>query len=169
MIIVRPGVLSAIGIAIVLGGPLGGPATGASLRPNWRSYQAKADDWYRSPEGARVAANILSHQSPRGSWPKRTDTAAAPSSDDPERIQGTFDNGSTVGEVRFLARAFRVTHRAAYRDAVLKAIDHILRAQYPTGGWPQSFPPGPKYHRHITYNDGTMVNLMQLLREVGTS
>src|SRR5205085_2775321 len=36
----------------------------------------------------------------------------------------------------------------------------------PTGGWPQFDPPGPNYHRHITFNDDAMVRLMELLREV---
>lgn len=84
-------------------------------------------------------------------------------------MKGTFDNGATINEVRFLARAFRVTGKTEERDAVLMAIDHILQAQYPTGGWPQSFPPGTKYHRYITFNDGTMVNLLILLREVAKS
>src|SRR5262249_50843368 len=52
------------------------------------------------------------------------------------------------------------------RAAVLRAVDHVLRAQYPHGGWPQSFPPGDKYPRYVTFNDGTMVNLMELLRDV---
>ena len=57
-----------------------------------------------------------------------------------------------------------MTGKTEYRDAVIKAVDHILTAQYPTGGWPQFFPPGKQYHRHITYNDGTNVDLMNLLR-----
>ena len=52
------------------------------------------------------------------------------------------------------------------RDAFVKGFDHILAAQYPTGGWPQSSPPGKGYHRHITFNDNTMVNLMGLVRDV---
>jgi PelA/Pel-15E family pectate lyase len=44
-----------------------------------------------------------------------------------------------------------------------------LPAQYPTGGWPQFYPPGTGYHRHITFNDDAMVRLMQLLREVATA
>ncbi len=50
-----------------------------------------------------------------------------------------------------------------------RAIDLILKAQYPTGGWPQSYPAGTKYPRYITFNDGTMVNLMTLLRDVATT
>src|SRR5262249_267404 len=48
-------------------------------------------------------------------------------------------------------------------------LDYILKAQYPTGGWPQSYPPGKGYPRHITFNDDAMVRLLELLREVATS
>jgi PelA/Pel-15E family pectate lyase len=140
-------------------------ATAAERAP-WGTYARQSDDWYRGAEGARVAANILSHQSRRGDWPKNVDNSAKPFRGDPATIEGTFDNGATVGELRFLARAFRTTNDARDRDAFLKGLDHTLSAQYPTGGWPQSSPPGKGYHRHITFNDNTMVNLMELVRDV---
>lgn len=142
-----------------------GPAGAAS----WQSYAQQPDAWYRGAEGARVVDNVLSHQSLQGSWPKNIDTASKPYEGDRERLQGTFDNGATRSEVRFLARAYSATKREPCRDAVLKALDDILEAQYATGGWPQSYPPGSGYHRHVTFNDGTMVGLMELLREVARS
>ncbi|HTK73690.1 MAG TPA: pectate lyase [Gemmataceae bacterium] len=135
----------------------------------WARYAAKSDDWYRSADGRRVADNLLSQQSPLGSWPKNFDTSAKPYEGNPADIKGTFDNGATIGEIRFLARAYRATQEAKYRDAVLKGVDHILKAQYPNGGWPQSYPPGKGYARHITFNDNSMVNLMRLMREVATT
>ena len=137
--------------------------------PDWKGYAGKPDDWYRSADGTTIATNVLSHQATRGDWPKNGDTATRPYVGDRAKLVGTFDNGATVDEVRFLARAFRATGRPEYGNAVLKAIDQILEAQYPTGGWPQSHPPGKQYHRHITFNDGTMVHLMDLLREVASS
>jgi PelA/Pel-15E family pectate lyase len=137
--------------------------------PDWREFDAKPDAWYAGAGGTRVASNVLSHQTTRGDWPKNTDTTAKPFEGDPTRPGGTFDNGATVGEVRFLARAFRATRRKEYQDAVVRALDHVFRAQYPTGGWPQSYPPGRGYHRHITFNDGTMVNLTRLVRDAGSS
>ena len=68
--------------------------------------------------------------------------------------------------MRFLAHAFVVTGRAPYRDAFLKALDHVLAAQYPDGGWPQTYPPGKGYPRYITFNDNTVVNLLELVRDV---
>ena len=138
----------------------------AADRAPWGTYARQPDAWYRGPEGARIAANIRSHQSRLGDWPKNVDNSAEPYKGDPAKIVGTFDNGATVGELRFLGRAFRATNDMNDRDAFIRGFDHILAAQYPTGGWPQSSPPGKGYHRHITFNDNTMVNLMALVRDV---
>ncbi|MEK7951473.1 pectate lyase [Luteolibacter soli] len=125
----------------------------------------KPDDWFRSDEGHRTLATVLSWQSPQGSWPKNKDTAAKPYTGDREKLEGTFDNKATTGELRLLAHAFQATKDATYRDAFLKGYDHILEAQYPNGGWPQYFPPGKGYPRHITFNDGSMVRLLDFLRD----
>ena len=47
-------------------------------------------------------------------------------------------------------------------QAFLKGVDHILAAQYPSGGWPQFYPPSAQYHRHITFNDNSMVRVMMV-------
>ncbi|MBN2476534.1 MAG: pectate lyase [Pirellulales bacterium] len=145
------------------------PPSTVAAADSWRDYAARPDSWYRSEEGLRVADNVLSFQSPQGSWPKSVATAATRYQGDPRRLRGTFDNGATRSEIRFLARAYRATAEPRFQDAVQRALDHILQAQYASGGWPQSYPPGNGYHRHITFNDGTMVGLMLLLREVADS
>ena len=136
---------------------------------SWRDYHRKPDDWFRSRDGLLIAKNILSWQSPRGDWPKNTDTMTKPFSGNTKKIRGTFDNGATTGELRFLAGAFRATKTLRYGQAFIKGLDHILGAQYPTGGWPQSSPPGKGYPRHITFNDNAMVRIMELLRDVAES
>jgi pectate lyase len=143
-----------------------------SLLLSWPSlggYSEKPDDWYRGAEGRQIADNILSWQSPQGSWPKNVNTERRPYTGDPNKLEGTFDNGATTPEMRFLARAFRITGDRRLEQAFLKGLDHILKAQYPTGGWPQFYPPTTGYPRHITFNDGAMVRLMYLLREVAES
>jgi len=140
------------------------PAIPATLR-----HSEKPDDWYRSAEYRQIADNILTWQSPQGSWPKNVNTKQKPYTGDPNKIEGTFDNGATTGELRFLARAFRTTGDKRYEQAFLKGLDHILEAQYPTGGWPQYYPPAKDYSRHITFNDETMVRLMHLLHDVAKS
>ena len=126
----------------------------------------KPDDWYQSAEGRKTTANIISWQSSHGSWPKNQDTTLKEYYGDRKQLSGTFDNGATTGELRYLARAFRATNDQACSNAFLSGFDHILKAQYPNGGWPQYFPLSRKYHRRITFNDGTMIRLLELLREV---
>lgn len=137
-----------------------------SKRPDWSRLGRQSDAWFASDEGRRLTVHVLSQQSARGDWPKNIDTTASVLSGDPSKIQGTFDNGATVGELRFLARAHRVTRDPVVAEAVVRGLRHVLAAQYPSGGWPQSHPPGKGYARHITFNDGTMVNLMELMRDV---
>ena len=145
-----------------------GVAPTESLADNgrWKSLRDKPDTWYREPEAARIAANVLSFQSAEGNWPKNVDTTSQPYRGDRAKLRGTFDNGATFGELRFLARMYQTTQKDEYRDAFLKGLDHVLRAQYPTGGWPQFYPPGKGYHRHITFNDNAMVNILEFLRDV---
>jgi PelA/Pel-15E family pectate lyase len=129
-------------------------------------YAKQTAQWFRSEEGRQIADNVLTWQSPHGSWPKNRDTASQPYRGDKDKLEGTFDNEATTGELRFLASAFRATKEPRYREAFLKGLDHILEAQYPNGGWPQFYPPGPDYPRHITFNDGAMIGLMTLLGEI---
>lgn len=135
-----------------------------------RDYVRKPDDWFRSDEGRRIAENILSWQSSEGGWPKNTNTTV-PFTGEREKIKGTFDNGATTDELRFLARLIEVLPAAAngkYSSAFARGLEHILNAQYTNGGWPQYYPPPKSYHRHITFNDDAMVRLMIFLREVAT-
>ncbi len=160
----RIGILTAL---VLAASPALPPLQGAG--PNWKAYRDKPDSWYCGPEGAKLLANILSHQSDQGSWPKNIDTTAALYTGDRRLLHGTFDNGATFGELRFLARAYHATQDEHVRDPFRNGLDHVLRAQYSTGGWPQSDPPGKGYQRHITFNDGAMVNVLEFLRDVAHS
>lgn len=142
---------------------------GHAARFSWDKYDSKPLDWFASPDALRIADNLLTWQDDYGSWPKNIDTAAKPFSGDRKDLEGTFDNSATTGEMQFLARTFRATQQPRYQQAFLKALDLILKAQYPTGGWPQHYPPGKGYARYITFNDGAMVRLMELLRDIATS
>jgi len=132
-------------------------------------YAKQSAEWLRSEEGRRIADNVVSWQSPHGSWPKNGDTASRPYEGKKDKLEGTFDNGATTGELRFLACAFGATNEIRYRQAFLKGLDHILKAQYPTGGWPQFYPPSRGYSRHITLNDNSMVRILEFLRDVAHS
>lgn len=126
-------------------------------------------EWFRAPEGQRIAGNVLTWQSPHGSWPKNTDTASNPFSGKTNELHGTFDNGATTSELIFLAKAIRSANEPRHKTAFLKGLDHIFAAQYPNGGFPQQFPTGTGYHRHITFNDNSMVRILEFLRDVNSS
>ena len=114
-------------------------------------YLKQSAEWFQSAEGRRIADNVLSWQTPHGGWPKGRDTASEPFDGKSEDLHATFDNGATIDELRFLARAFRATNEPRYQQAFLKGLSHILEAQYPNGGWPQFYPLSKNYHRHITF------------------
>ena len=129
----------------------------------------RPDNWFGSDEGRKTMDCILSWQSDHGDWPKNTDTTTKPYAGERSKLQGTFDNGATTGELRALARAFKTTGDVHYKKAFLKGFDHILKAQYGNGGWPQYFPLRKGYYTHITFNDGCMVRLMEFLRDAATA
>ena len=125
--------------------------------------------WYRTEDGRKTTACVLSWQSQFGSWPKAKDTARKMNPDAREKIKGTFDNKSTTDELRYLSRAFQATNDDVCKTAFLLEFDHILKAQYPNGGWPLLFPFGKMdYPRRISFNDNTMVRLMQFHDQVTT-
>jgi pectate lyase len=128
------------------------------------SYLNREDGWFRTAGALSIGSNIVSHQSLTGAWPKNIDTSAA-FSGERRRIVGTFDNGATVKELRFLARVLTQQTNSIFLEAYRKGFHHILQAQYPNGGWPQFHPPGTNYHRYITFNDQVMVRLLQFLQE----
>ena len=131
-------------------------------------YLGNPDSWFAGAEAGGLATNILSWQSDLGGWPKNVSTTETPYSgtNRDKDLSPTFDNGATTDELRFLARRYNVSPEATCRTAFLRGLDYILIAQYPTGGWPQFYPPSKQYHRHITFNDDAMVRLMVFLREV---
>lgn len=129
---------------------------------------SRPEAWFASPDGIATIDNILRWQTANGDWPKNLDTTS-PITEAQKREPGTFDNGATTGELRVLARAYRVTKTSRYKDSFDRGLEHILKAQYTNGGWPQYFPISTSYHRHITFNDGSMIRLMQFLRDVASS
>ena len=129
----------------------------------------KPDSWFLSEEGRQTMEHLLSWQSDHGDWPKNTDTTTGAYTGDRQKLQGTFDNGATTGELRALARAFTLTVDARFEKAFLKGFDHILEAQYANGGWPQYFPLRKGYYTHITFNDNCMVRLLELLQTAITA
>jgi PelA/Pel-15E family pectate lyase len=127
------------------------------------------DEWFRSAEAGTFARNVLSWELPEGGWPKRWQMHLRPA--DPTTAparRGSFDNGTTMSQMRFLGNMVRVTGDPSCREGFVKGIDFMLAAQMPCGGWPQDYPSPHGYHGLITYNDGAMIGVLSVLRDVTT-
>jgi PelA/Pel-15E family pectate lyase len=129
----------------------------------WSRVLDQPAEWYRGSQARAVAENVLHYQNPDGGWPKNIDMTARAVG----RGESTIDNGATVTQIRLLARIHEVAPAPRLRRAIERGLDGLLDAQYENGGWPQYFPnTRGGYHRHITYNDGAMINVMELLTTV---
>jgi len=151
--------------------PFSGAHSDGSDFSYWLYYAEKPDAWFATDEARRIADNILSYQLPHGGWSKQVDMVSGPHRPGTPQShyrggQSAFDNEATTAQMRYLARAFKATGDARYRDAFLRGVDYILRAQYPTGGWPQVYPLVSGYHRYVTFNDHAMTSVMELLRDI---
>jgi PelA/Pel-15E family pectate lyase len=131
-------------------------------------YLKKPSAWYSSKEARTIARNVISYQSDLGGWPKNTVKPTVEFRGHRKDLRPTFDNGATMDEMRLLARIHQATRDRDCATAFQRGLHYILKAQYPNGGWPQSFPLSTQYHRHITFNDGSMVRVMMFVREVST-
>lgn len=128
---------------------------------------------YRPDNFREIANNILLYQQPNGGWPKNYDMQAILTDDQKNALadhkdakRTTFDNGGTYTQVGYLAKAYTLTGDEQYKDAVLKGIHFILKAQYDNGGWPQFYPDVSGYRKYITFNDGAMIGIMEVLQDI---
>lgn len=129
-------------------------------------------EWFASKEGSAIMEAILSLQTPSGGWSKRTDMTkkrrlgVAYGSE--KNYIPTFDNNATTMQLTLLAKAYTATGKKAYKAAFERGLELIFAAQFPNGGWPQTFPLVGGYHNLLTYNDELMVNIMFLLRDIAS-
>lgn len=116
---------------------------------------------------------VLSFQTPSGGWSKRTDMRIARQSgqqygSEPDYVP-TFDNDATSTQLHWLADFYPKAappQQQRIAQAIERAIALILQAQYPNGGFPQSYPLRGGYHDAVTLNDNALYQLMQLLWQV---
>jgi PelA/Pel-15E family pectate lyase len=152
---------------------LAGTASQAIGTIAWADAQKKPDEWFASAEALRIADNLLLYQRNSGGWPKNIDMAK-PLSDanqaallrEKTETDSTIDNGATYSQLVFLARVYTAQHQERHREAFLKGFDYLIKAQYANGGWPQFYPNLSDYYKHITFNDGAMIGVMKLMRDV---
>ena len=146
--------------------------------------------WYAGTEAQRIAANIVTFQTPAGGWSKNTDYAKNPRApgeafgaengslflgandfDKPENSSwsyvGTFDNDATTTELRFLAKVISASKSNCddLKKSFARGLDYIFAAQFPNGGWPQVWPLQGGYHDAVTFNDDALLHVVEFLRE----
>lgn len=141
-------------------------------RFNFETYEKRPAEWFASAPARAIADNLLLYQYRTGGWPKNRDMTVPPAVEEASRrvpedeTHSTFDNGATHSQLQFLARVISAEAGEAeerYRAAFLRGLDYCLAAQYENGGWPQYFPLIPGYYTHITFNDGAMIGVMEVL------
>jgi pectinesterase len=132
------------------------------------------DDWYGSEESKTIAGNVLLYQRDAGGWPKNTavhnpltEVEKAKINDNKGLNDAIFDNSATTTEMKFLARMYNKTNDEAYKTSFNKGLKFILDAQYDNGGWPMFYPLRKGYYTHITFNDDAIVNILEMLRDIG--
>lgn len=124
------------------------------------------------------ADNMLLFQRPSGGWSKQFKGKAfkydtvfsgedkAVIAKEAAKDDGNIDNMSTVKEIRYLAKAFKITNNPKYLSALENGIQYLLKAQYKNGGWPQYYPLTNLYRAQITFNDNAIINVMKVLQDV---
>ena len=127
------------------------------------------DAWFTGAEGRRSLECILSWQTEAGGWPKNENTTGEEYTGNLSDLRSTFDNGATIDELRVLARGFQLTKDIRYKYAYVRGLRLIFEAQYSNGGFPQYFPLRKGYYSHITFNDNSMVRILELLHDVASS
>ncbi len=131
--------------------------------------------WYATEEARTVAGRIIEWQTVAGGWTKGVDyrvpRGSAHGGKDVWSV-GTFDNGATVDELRFLARVITdsgpgdVPLREQWMACFVRGMRYVFDAQYPNGGYPQIYPLAGGYHDAVTYNDNAMAGVLELLADI---
>ena len=150
-------------------------AGGVAADDHWRGDHHVTDG--SSPQAIRLAEYILTWQLPHGGWSKGIAFQDGPWQPGmPKSTQvnrgvelGSFDDGKTIAEMKVLATVYRATGDERFKEGFLRGLDFVFAAQYPTGGWPQSYPRRDGYSDNVTYNDGAMINILRLVRDVARS
>ncbi|OAM90994.1 pectate lyase [Termitidicoccus mucosus] len=125
---------------------------------------------YKVYQVSQIAANILLFQRANGGWPKDYDMLAILTREQAQMVAATrnkddtsFDNHNIHPQVAYLAKVFSATRKEDYRAACLRGFDFMLAAQLKGGGFPQRWPNPRSFHAHITFNDGVMMGIMNVL------
>jgi PelA/Pel-15E family pectate lyase len=144
------------------------------LRDANRAIQPASDQpAYVPSQVDEIVANILLFQRENGGWPKNYDMLAVLTEEQKATIRATrdrtdtsFDNHNIHTQVDYLARAYALAGKDNWRDACVRGLDFMLAAQLPNGGFPQIYPDPTGYAAHITFNDGVMIGILNVLKDI---
>jgi len=141
----------------------------------WPDIIHKNDNaWFASAEAKKIAENVLLYQRNIGGWPKNIQMQQELSPQQQKDLielkktaaETTTDNGATCQELLFMSRMYAQVKDERYKESFLKGLDYLLEAQYDNGGWPQFYPLKKGYYTHITYNDDSMVHILNVMKEI---
>ncbi|MES2574974.1 MAG: pectate lyase [Bacteroidota bacterium] len=147
----------------------------AQLSVKWEKLiTTKEPAWFATREAYEIAENVMLYQRNIGGWPKNTQMQNPLTEAEKQKLLAlksdtkelTTDNKATTQEMLFLSKMYAQIHDQRYVNSFLLGLDYILEAQYPNGGWPQFYPIKKGYYTHITYNDDSMVNILNVLKEL---
>ena len=142
---------------------------------SWEGITRKEEGpWFASNEAKEIAENVLLYQRNIGGWEKNIQKQQPLSESEKVNLLAlkntakgcTTDNGATYQEMVFLSKMYGQVPDERYKKGFLKGLDYILEAQYDNGGWPQFYPLKKGYYTHITFNDDSMVNILNILKEI---
>lgn len=150
------------------------------------AYHATKDEYYFN-SALKVAQALIHAQHSSGGWNYLYDFAGEESTkkwyntigangwrlEEFQHYYGnaTFDDGGTIEAATLLLRLYIERKSPEIEKALYKAIDFVLKSQYPNGGWPQRFPKGkefskqgkPDYTSDITFNDDVAIKNINFL------
>ncbi|MBF4488206.1 pectate lyase [Flavobacterium sp. CSZ] len=142
---------------------------------NWPDIIRKNDaGWFGTEQAKKIAENVLLYQRDIGGWPKNIQMQQELTPQQKKDLLAlkkstkeiTTDNSATCQEMLFMSKMYAQVKDERYKESFLKGLDYLLEAQYSNGGWPQFYPLKKGYYTHITYNDDSMVNILNIIKHV---
>ena len=142
---------------------------------NWPDIIRKNDaGWFGTEEAKKIAENVLLYQRDIGGWPKNIQMQQELTLQQKKDLLAlkkstkeiTTDNSATCQEMLFMSKIYAQVKDERYKESFLKGLNYLLEAQYSNGGWPQFYPLKKGYYTHITYNDDSMVNILNIMKHV---
>jgi PelA/Pel-15E family pectate lyase len=126
-----------------------------------------------------IAEKMLLIQRSNGGWPQPGGNAinynkALSESEktkylsEKNKLDATIDDQATTREIKYLMGAHDKTKNPAYLKAAENSVRYLLQAQNKAGGWPQFYPDSSGYHKHITYNDQAMIDVLWVMKYTAT-